>query len=87
MTGCVAAGKSDECLAPWSDRGCFLLLTAALYTVVFIQAGAKVGAQSLGVRKGVYRCALRGLLGAVQDPQMRAALQKAQGPNAVQVGL
>jgi len=41
----------------------------------------------LGVRKGVYRCALRGLLGAVQDPQMRAALQKAQGANAVQVGL
>jgi len=64
-----------------------LLLTAALYTVVYVQAGAKVGAQSLGVRKGVYRCALRGLLGAVQDPQMRAALQKAQGANAVQVGL
>lgn len=51
------------------------------------QAGAKVGAQSLGVRKGVYRCALRGLLGAVQDPQMRAALQKAQGTNAVQAFL
>ncbi len=64
-----------------------MLLTAALYTVVYVQVGAKVGAQSLGVRKGVYRCALRGLLGAVQDPQMRAALQKAQGANAVQVGL
>lgn len=50
-----------------------------------IQAGASVGSQSLGVRKGVYKCALRGLLGAAQDPQMAAALQKAQGTDALQV--
>ena len=44
-----------------------------------------MGSQSLGVRKGVYRCALRGLIAAAQDTQTRAALQRAQGANAVQV--
>ena len=50
-----------------------------------MQAGANVGSNSKGVRKGVYKCALRGLLAAAQDEDMRAALQKSQGGAAVQV--
>ncbi|KAL3137901.1 hypothetical protein ABBQ38_005150 [Trebouxia sp. C0009 RCD-2024] len=46
--------------------------------------GANVGSNSKGVRKGVYKCALRGLLAATQDQDMRAALQKSQGAATVQ---
>lgn len=50
-----------------------------------VQGGANVGSNSKGVRKGVYKCALRGLLSAAQDQDMRAALQKSQGAATVQV--
>ena len=69
---------SEQCTARMPERW--------LHMVSFLQAGTKVGSHSLGVRKGVYRCALRGLLAAVQDPQMKAALQKCQGAAALQVG-
>lgn len=48
------------------------------------KGGANVGSNSKGVRKGVYKCALRGLLAATQDQDMRAALQKSQGAETVQ---
>ena len=53
--------------------------------MLFLQGGAQVGSNSKNVRKAVHKCALRGLLAAAQDQQMRAAIQKAQGAGTVQV--
>ena len=44
-----------------------------------------VGSKSKGVRKGVYKCALRGLDAALQDQGMRVALQKAQAASILKV--
>ena len=50
-----------------------------------MQGGKQVGSGSTGVRKGVHKCALRGLMTAMQNAQSRDAVQKANGAAAIQV--
>ena len=50
-----------------------------------MQGGKQVGSGSAGVKRGVHKCALRGLMSAVQDTQTRDAIQRLGGAAAVQV--